>query len=99
MYAKDAILLPPGGQPVHGRDAIGKYWEEGMKEGGVTDHTFEIVKVYGDGKYAYQVAVWTVIVVSHKGDHEKRSGNTARIFERQPDGKWLTKVHIFNSHS
>ena len=24
--------------------------------------------------------------------------NTVRIFEKQPDGTWLTKVHIFNAY-
>ena len=26
----------------------------------------------------------------------KVGGSTVRIFEEQPDGKWLAKVHIYN---
>ncbi|HKA90488.1 MAG TPA: SgcJ/EcaC family oxidoreductase [Haliangiales bacterium] len=98
LYAKDAVLLPPGGQPVSGRDAIAHFWAEGLKETKVKDHTFEIVSMQRDGNLAYQVARWTVTVPSDKGEAVKHTGNTVRIFERQSDGTWLTKVHIFNHH-
>lgn len=98
MYTEDAVVLPPGTQPVTGRDAIGQFWENWIKRGNRKDHTFEIVSVQQDGKYAYQVARWTVVVVKDNGETTQLSGNTVRIFERQVDGKWLTKVHIFNLH-
>ena len=98
MYTKDAILLPPGAQPVSGPEAIGQFWGSRLKAGNRKDHTFEIVSILQDGKYAYQVARWTVVVVKDSGESTKLSGNTLRVFERQPDGAWLTKVHIFNLH-
>ena len=98
MYTKDAVLLPPGAQPVSGREAIGQFWESRLKPGNRKDHTFEIVNLQQDGKYAYQVARWTLVVVKDTGEPTKLSGNTVRIFEHQPDGAWLTKVHIFNLH-
>jgi len=97
MYTKDAVLLPPGAQPVSGSEAIGQFWESRLKAGNRKDHTFEIVSIQQDGKYAYQVARWTV-VVKDTGEPTKLSGNTVRIFECQPNGGWLTKVHIFNLH-
>lgn len=97
MYAQDAMLLPPGTQPVAGAEAIAKFWENRLKPGDKKNHTFEIVNLEQDGKYAYQLARWTVILVKDSGE-TKLSGNTVRIFERQPDGNWLTKVHIFNVH-
>ena len=98
MYAKDAILLPPGAQPVSGPEAIGQFWESRLKPGNRKDHTFEIVSLRQDGNQAYQVARWTVVVMKDTGEPTRLSGNTVRIFERQADGKWLTKVHIFNLH-
>jgi uncharacterized protein (TIGR02246 family) len=98
MYTKDAVLLPPGAQPVSGREAIGQFWEARLKPGNRKDHTFEIVSIQQDGKYTYQVARWTVVVVKDTGEQTKLSGNTVRIFEHQPNGEWLTKVHIFNLH-
>jgi len=98
MYTNDALLLPPGAQPVTGGpEAIKQFWESRIKAG-AKDHTFEIVSVHEDGKYAYQVAKWTVVVVKDTGEKTPFSGNTVRIFERQGDGTWLTKVHMFNRH-
>ncbi len=98
MYTKDAILLPPGAQPVtDGPEAIRQFWEAGIKRG-FRDHTFEIVSTHIDGQYAYQVARWTVNLVKDTGEKTPFSGNTVRLFERQPDGRWLTKVHIYNRH-
>lgn len=98
MYTKDALLLPPGAQPVNGAEAIGQFWGNRLKPGNKKDHTFEIVDIQQDGKLAHQIARWTVVVLKDTGEPSKLSGNTVRIFERQPDGSWLTKVHIFNVH-
>src|SRR6267143_1964671 len=88
MYTKDALLLPQGVQPVTGgSEAIKQFWESRIKTG-YKDHTFEIVRVHEDGKYAYQVAKWTVVLVRDTGEKTPFSGNTIRIFERQSDGTW-----------
>jgi ketosteroid isomerase-like protein len=96
MYASDAVVLPPGAQPINGAEAIGQFWSDRIKAGNRKNHTFEIVSIERDGKYAYQVSRWTLDVVKDNGDVTKLAGNTVRVFEEQPDGKWLTKVHIFN---
>lgn len=98
MYTSDAQLLPPGEQPINGGpDAIRQFWESRIKMG-VKEHTFEIVSVHEDGKYAYQVAKWTVVLVKDSGERTPLAGNTVRVFERQADGGWLTKVHIYNRY-
>jgi uncharacterized protein (TIGR02246 family) len=98
LYTPDAMLLAPGSQPLLGAEAIGAFWADRIKGGSRKNHTFEIVSVWADGRYAYQVARYTVDVVNDKGEIFKSAGNTVRIFERQPDGKWLTKLHIFNAY-
>lgn len=94
-YTADAILIPPGAPMAKGRDEIGKFWQVRM-ESGVRDHTFAMVDVYSDGKYAYQVATWTATLV--KGEANERtplSGSNIRVFERQIDGAWKVKAHVF----
>jgi len=98
MYTKDAVLMPPGAQPVTGADAIGQFWAERIKPGNRKNHTFEIVSIESAGNLAYQVAHWTLDLVKDSGEVTKLAGNTVRVFERQPDGKWLVKVHIFNAY-
>jgi ketosteroid isomerase-like protein len=89
-YAEQATVVDPQQGPIQGVDAIKRYWSEGIK--GATDHTWEIVYMYQRGELAYQIATWTV-----KSGGQLYAGNTVRIFERQSDGRWLTKVHMFNS--
>jgi ketosteroid isomerase-like protein len=96
LYTQDAVALPPNAQPIVGAEAIGNFFADHIKGGNLKNHTFEIVSVHQDGKYAYQVARWTLDVINDKGETTKRTGNTVRVFERQPNGKWLTKVHIYN---
>jgi uncharacterized protein (TIGR02246 family) len=97
MYTKDAVVLPPGAKPVTGGpEAIAQFWE-GIMKLGVKEHTFTIVSAHSDGKFAYQNARWTANLVKATGEKTPLSGNNVRVFERQPDGSWRTKVHIHNA--
>jgi uncharacterized protein (TIGR02246 family) len=98
MYTRDAILLPDTAQPITGPEAIRQFFE-GFIKAGVKEHTFEILSTRQEGNLAYQVARWTVVVVKDTGERTPLSGNTVRIFERQSDGSWLTKVHMYNEHA
>jgi hypothetical protein len=62
---------------------------------GYVDHTWKILETRGANDVVYQVAEWTV---AERGGGAQYSGNTVRILERQPDGGWLTKVHMFSVH-
>jgi ketosteroid isomerase-like protein len=88
LYTKDAILMPPGVQPINGSEAIGQFWTDLIKAGNRKNFAIEIASIQRDGKYAYQTGRWTLDQVV--------GGNSVRIFEEQPDGKWLAKVHIYN---
>ena len=95
MYASDSILLFQGAPPVKGPESIRQFWESRIKLG-AKDHTFDIIETWGDGKYAYQVTKTTVQLTRETGEKTLISGHTVRIFERQNDGTWKTKVHMFN---
>lgn len=94
-YTADAVLIPPGAPSVSGPQAIGEFWQIRMKSG-VRDHTFEIMDLYADGKYAYQVTKWTAVVVKDEANERfPLSGSNVRVFEHQQDGSWKVKTHIF----
>jgi ketosteroid isomerase-like protein len=95
QYTADAILLFQGAAPVTGPEAIRQFWEARIKLGG-RDVTFEIIGAGADGRYAYQVTRTTAQLVRDTGEKIPVSGHTVRIFERQSDGAWKTKVHMFN---
>jgi ketosteroid isomerase-like protein len=95
LYTPDAVLLFGGLPPKTGPRAIMQFWESRIKAG-ARDHTFEILDAWADGKYAFQFAKAGVQLVPPTGQKTTISGYTVRIFERQSDGTWKTKVHMFN---
>jgi uncharacterized protein (TIGR02246 family) len=95
LYTVDSTLFFQGAPPITGPEAIKRFWEARIKAG-VRDHTFDIIETGADGKYAYQVTKSTVQLVRENGEKTLSVGHTVRVFERQSDGAWKTKVHMFN---
>jgi uncharacterized protein (TIGR02246 family) len=95
LYTKDAVLYFQGAAPVTGPDAIKQFWESRIKAG-VRDHTFDIIETGADGKYAFQVTRTTVQLVRDNGEKTLIAGHTVRIFEKQSDGTWKAKIHMYN---
>ena len=93
LYTADAVVLFQGTPPVRGPEAIGQFWGSRIKLG-LKDHGFEILEAWADGKYAYQWARASVVLVKETGESRTFIGNTLRIFEKQTDGTWKTKVHM-----
>lgn len=96
MYASDAIILPQGSPPIHGRTAIVQFWFEMFKKR-FRNPTLEIISLRKEGNLAYQTCRWSLMAPTEAGLGKKLSGNTLRIFERQRDGQWLIKVQMSNS--
>ncbi len=95
QYTADAVLFFQGSQPVTGPEAIRRFWEQRIKLG-IRDHTYDIIETGSDGRYAWQVSKATVQLVRDNGEKTLSAGNAVRIFEKQSDGTWKTKVHMFN---
>ena len=57
LYTENAILSPGNGKTIVGRAEI-KNLFKGFVDGGVHNHTLEIIEVGGTGKMIYQVAKW-----------------------------------------
>jgi ketosteroid isomerase-like protein len=98
LYTPGAILFFQGSPPQTGPEAIMKFWESRIKAG-ARDHKFEIINAWGDGKYAFQLAKAGVQLILPSGEKRVISGYSVRIFERQDDGTWKAKVHMFNRQS
>src|SRR5262245_10812060 len=95
LYTMDSILYFQGAAPVTGPEAIKQFWESRIKLG-VRDHTFDVTEAGADGKYAYQVTRTTVQLVRDSGEKTLIAGHTVRIFEKQSDGTWKIKIHMYN---
>ena len=92
MYAADARLMPPGAQPVTSARAIRNFFAGRGRS--VRNHKLELVDVVPIGNYAYITSRFTAtFVVNEKAT--PISGSTVRLLERQPDGHWRIKSHMF----
>src|SRR5262249_36105604 len=78
LYTKDAVLMPPGVQPINGSEAIGQFWTDLIKAGNRKNFAIEIASIQRDGKYAYQTGRWTLDVVKESGEVTKVGGSTVR---------------------
>ena len=95
LYTDDAILNPPNTPRVKGRTEIQGWFE---KFPPVTDFNLSSVQVDGRDNLAYVLGTYTMTIVPPGAPGPIRdSGKYIEIRRRQPDGKWLISVDIFNS--
>lgn len=89
LYAEDALLLPPDHEPIHGREAIGEFWQQG------TDTGLEIsaLRLEVDGDVAYLVGRYRLPPTDQE---DADSGQSVLCLKRQADGAWKLTADIWN---
>jgi ketosteroid isomerase-like protein len=97
FYAEDAVLYPPGSEPVSGSEAIRALWRALASSGEVTlGLAPEDIQQHGDA--AVEIGRWTLDVVPAAGGAAARDhGRYIVIWKRQPDGAWRAVRDIWNS--
>jgi len=95
LYLDDAVLDPPNEPAVKGRSAIRAWFE---KFPPLTDFKTSNVRVDGRDDLAYVLGTYTMTFVPPGASGPvKDSGKYVEVRRRQPDGRWLIAVDIFNS--
>ena len=95
LYAENAILSAGDGKTLVGRAEIENLFQ-GFVDGGVHNHTLEVIEVGGSGKIIYQVAKWNAQGAETNGEKPSFGGITTNVLEQNADGKWLARSHIWN---
>lgn len=95
LYTENATLSPGNGKTIVGRAEIENLFK-GFVDGGVHNHTLEIIEVGGTGKMIYQVAKWKTQGAEANGKTPSFGGITTSVLEQGSDGNWLTRTHIWN---
>jgi uncharacterized protein (TIGR02246 family) len=93
LYAADGQVMPPGRDPVRGRDAIQKFWQ-GALDSGIAGIGLTTVEVFGHGPTATEV-----------GQYELRD-KTGKILDRgkyivvwrHEAGKWKLLRDMFSTN-
>ena len=89
LYAEDAVLLPPNHEPIHGREAIGEFWQQG------TDTGLEVstLRLEVEGNVAYLIGRYRLPPTEQE---EADSGQYVLCLKRQTDGTWKLTADIWN---
>ncbi|HET6469683.1 MAG TPA: SgcJ/EcaC family oxidoreductase [Geminicoccaceae bacterium] len=95
LYTRDATVLPHTHDVITGAENIRSFWKA-VVDGGFRDHTIEVIDVYGKGDVAYQTARWTATGAGEGGGRRSFGGSLVTVSERQDDGSWKLRLHIWN---
>jgi uncharacterized protein (TIGR02246 family) len=92
LYTVGGQLLPPNGEVVAGRDAIGSFWK-GAIASGLTGATLDTVEVENLGETAVEVGRYTL---QAKGGHVADAGKYVVVWKREGGG-WKLHRDIWNT--
>lgn len=93
IYTEDAVIYPPGGEPVEGRDAIVEFWTGAAGQMGVTGVELTTVEVEPAGpNMAWEVGEFVI----QGADGPLDEGSYLVVWENTADG-WKWHRDIWNS--
>jgi len=93
LYAKDAAVMPAGGEPVRGSQAIQKFWQSAIASG-VAGVEVKTVELYGGGKTATEVGEYALL---DKAGKALDRGKYIVIWKQQ-GGEWKLLRDMFSSN-
>ena len=93
LYTEDAVAFPPNGQPVRGRAAIQKLWQDFINSG-AKEATLKTTEVEEAGTTAYEVG--TAVVKDGTGKVLDEAKYV--VVWKQVGGKWMIHRDIWNSN-
>jgi uncharacterized protein (TIGR02246 family) len=92
LYTPDGMLLPTGVAPVHGREAIGKFWQMVM-DMGIKAARLDTVEVEEHGDTAIELGHY---LLSGEGGQRIDQGKYMVIWKKQ-NGQWKLHKDIWNT--
>ncbi|MDI9933049.1 DUF4440 domain-containing protein [Rhodococcus sp. IEGM 1354] len=97
VYVDNAILLPPGGPTVHGRDEIASFWQGVIDAGGVAIE-LETVALDFFGDVAREIGRGDLTMASADGSTSKSGLKYVVFWMLTPNG-WRYETDIWNAES
>lgn len=95
LYAENATVSPGDGSTISGRAAIQKLFQ-GFVDNGVHNHTIDILDVGGDERVIHQVARWNANGAESNGSKPSFGGILVSVLEKNAEGRWLVRTHVWN---
>lgn len=101
LWTDDGILLPPGSEPIVGKEAIARFLREGWDSNEPPPEAVEYTHDFSDiviaGDWAFESGTFkSVWRVPGSETLSTQSGNLLRVLRRQPDGTWRAARAMWN---
>jgi uncharacterized protein (TIGR02246 family) len=96
LYSENATVSPGNGQTLIGRTEIENLFKSFVLNG-VHNHKIDIVDVNGNGNLIYQVAKWSAQGAESNGSKPSFGGILMSVLEKNPDGNWQIRSHVWNA--
>lgn len=93
-FAPNAVRMPPNSPAIEGREAIRQFLEALPP---ISAFDLQMLNLRGDGQIAYMHGAWSITVAPPGATRISDSGKILIVFEKQPDGSWLTVADAWNS--
>jgi uncharacterized protein (TIGR02246 family) len=95
LYAENATLSPGNGETLVGQEQIANLFKSFI-DNGVHNHSIETIEAYRDNKQIVQIGKWRAEGVNDKQEAISFGGVLMTVIEKNSDGVWLTRSHIWN---
>lgn len=93
-YTAKGRVVPAGGAPVAGPDAIGKFFAD-LISNGFSGHKITVDNVDTTGAVAIATGKWQLSGPGENGATAQYGGNWVNVLEKTPEG-WRVLLHSWN---
>lgn len=98
IFAEDAMLLPPNGPMVEGRDAIATFWQ-GAIDSGFHSLALKPLSIEVLGDTAIETGTWAGVMPGADGAADTElTGKTLVIWKKGDDGAWRMTQDMWNDN-
>jgi len=94
FYASDGCVIPAGGTPARGAEAIGKFFTD-LRGNGFDGHKITVEHVDEKGPIAIASGKWQLSGPGEGGATAQYGGNWVNVLERTGGG-WRILLHTWN---
>ena len=98
LYTDDASIVPPDGDVVKGRQAIGEFYKQ-LLQIGMKDIAFTTIEVGGCDGTAYEIGKTKILIQPEGQAAFQDSSKYMVIWKRQADATWKVHADIWNIRS
>ena len=96
FYEEEAVMLPPDGSRIEGREAILSFLNESWPAGHLTDYQSGGYEVASGGWMAYSFGSVEVTAKGPDGENVVTRSSDVHVWVKQEDGSWRIALDIWN---